>query len=279
MGRWIEGSCRANGIDINYLRTGGCKPSVVLLHGLMLNGACWAPLARALEEDYDVVMPDARGHGNTSAPDRGCNYDNLSADVVSLIVALELAAPVLVGHSMGGMTAAVAASRNPKLLRGLVLADPTFLTRERQREVSESDIAAQHRLILNRPKEEYLAELRLRHSRRSSELNELFERARFQTSLHAFEVLTPPNPDYAQLIHTIDIPSLLITGDVGAIVTPEMAAELAGLNPHLSVEKIAGAGHGVPYDQPERFAAVVKPFLRSLLSHVGKRSLHGIPDR
>ena len=112
-----------------------------------MNGACWTFLARALEEDYDVIMPDARGHGNSSAPCEGYCYDNLADDVLSLIEALGLAAPVLIGHSMGGMTAAVVASQNPKRLKGLVLADPTFLTPQRQREVYESDVADQHRRV------------------------------------------------------------------------------------------------------------------------------------
>lgn len=260
---WITGTCKANGIDVHYLRTGGGKPPVVLLHGLMLNGACWTPLAQALKEDYDVIMPDARGHGNSSAPEHGYRYDDLAADVLSLIDALELATPVVLGHSMGGMTAALAASRNPKRLRGLVLADPTFLTPQRQREVYESDVADQHRRVLNRPKEELLAEMEGRHRRRSREIIERFAQARFQTSIRAFEVLTPPNPDYIQLITTLEVPSLLVIGDVGSVVTLEMAAELAGLNHCLKVVQIEEAGHGVPYDQPERFSAVVQTFLRS----------------
>jgi pimeloyl-ACP methyl ester carboxylesterase len=53
-------SLRTIGINIHYLRTGGPKPPLVLLHGLTGSGACWIPLARALEGEYDVVMPDAR---------------------------------------------------------------------------------------------------------------------------------------------------------------------------------------------------------------------------
>lgn len=264
MAGWTTGTCKANGIDVHYLRTGGDKPSVVLLHGLMLNGACWTPLARALEEDYDIVMPDARGHGNSGAPDHGYRYDDLAADVMSLIDALGLTNPVLLGHSMGGMTAAVAASRNPKRLRGLVLADPTFLTPQRQREVYESDIADQHRQILNRSREDLLAKMQGRHSRRSREVIELFAQARFQTSMRAFEVLRPPNPDYMQLINALDIPSLFVIGDVGSVVTLEMAAELARLNQRLEVVQIEEAGHGIPYDQPEVFSAVVQTFLRSV---------------
>jgi len=262
MNEWITGTCEANGIHVHYLRTGGDKPSVVLLHGLMTSGACWTPLARALEKDYDVVMPDARGHGNSSAPNQGYSYDHLATDVLSFIEALGLVRPALLGHSMGGMTAAVVASQNPKQLRGLVLADPTFLTPQRQWEVHESDVAAQHRHILNRSKEDFLAEMRTRHSRRSRELIELFAQARFQTSMHAFQVLKPPNPDYMQL--TLDIPSLVVIGGVGAIVSPEMAAELARLNQCLEVVQIVESGHAIPYDHPERFSAVVKAFLSSV---------------
>lgn len=265
MAGWITGICKTNGIDTSYLRTGGEKPPIVLLHGLMTNGACWTPLAQALEKEYDVIMPDARGHGNSTTTNHGYSYDNLATDVIGLINELRLTKPILLGHSMGGMTAAVIASQNSKQLGGLVLADPTFLTPQRQREVYQSDVTDQHRKILNRPKEEYLAAVRTRSSRRSQEVIELFAQARLQTSIHAFEILAPPNPDYLRLVKAIDIPTLLVIGDVGSIVSPEVAAELADLNQHLKVVQIMQAGHAVPYDQPEQFSATIKTFLRSLI--------------
>jgi N-formylmaleamate deformylase len=230
----------------------------------MTSGACWTPVARALERDYDVIMPDARGHGNSGVPDEGYFYENLAADVESLIDALDLGNPVLIGHSMGGMTAAVVASRIPKRLRGLILVDPAFLTLQRQHEVYASDVAEQHRRILNGSREDFLDETRVRRSHRSNELIELFVQARFQTSMRAFEVLTPPSPDYVQLINSLDVPSLLVVGGIGSVVSLEMAAELAGLNQCLKVVQIAQAGHAIPYDQPERLSAVVQTFLRSL---------------
>lgn len=230
----------------------------------MTNGACWAPLARSLEEDYDVIMPDAQGHGNSSIPDHGYNYKYLAADVIGFIDTLKLDSPFLLGHSMGGMTAAMVASHNPKRLRGVVLADPTFLSPQRQREVYESDVVGQHRRVLNRPKEELLAEMWARPTRRSSEIMELLIQARCQTNIRALEVLTPPNPDYRALVKLLDLPILLVTGDVGSVVSPEMAAELALLNKKLETVQIREAGHGIPYDQPDRFSAVVQTFLRSV---------------
>lgn len=264
MTRWTNGVCETNGIHTHYLRTGGDKPPIVLLHGLITSGACWAPLARTLEMDYDVIMPDARGHGSSSAPLQGYCYDILAKDILSLIEKLELKTPVLLGHSMGGMTAALVASQESKSLRGLVLVDPTFLTPERQREVYESDVVAQHYQILKRSKKDLFDEIQLRQSHRTHELIDLLLQARFQTSIHAFDILTPPNPDYMDLIKTLDIPTLLVIGGDGAIISPMMADELARLNRCIEILQIAEAGHGIPYDQPDRFSSVVKYFLRSV---------------
>jgi N-formylmaleamate deformylase len=264
MTSWTSGVCETNGVNIHYMRTGGGRPPLVLLHGLTGNGACWTPLARSLENEYDVVMPDARGHGNSSAPLHGYTYEDHAADVIELIRELELAEPILLGHSMGGMTAAVLAGQFSGIIRGVILADPTFLSPERQRDVYDSDVAEQHRRLLSRDKCGLLAELRLRHMRRSPEIVELLVSARLQTRMSAFNVLTPPNPEYQQVVSTIDVPILLVIADSG-VVSLETARELQSLNSHIRVEQVEDAGHGIQYDQPERFEAVVRSFLRSVV--------------
>jgi len=92
----------------------------------------------------------------------------------------------------------------------------------------------------------------------------LIARARLQTSMGAFDVLTPPNPDYMQVISGIKIPSLLVMGGSAGVVSPDVAANLQRVNLRLQVEQIPEVGHGLHYDQPERFAVVVKSFLRSI---------------
>lgn len=263
MATWSSGDCETNGVRTHYLRTGGGKPAVVLLHGLMGSGACWSPLARALEEEFDVVMPDARGHGGSSAPSHGYRYDDLASDLAGLVRELQLTRPVLIGHSMGGMTAAVLASRAGKTLRGLVLVDPTFLSPARQHEVHESDVAEQHRHVLLLQKADLVARARARSPHRSTETVELQAEARLSTSMFAFEVLAPPSPEYRDLVRAIDVPTLLVIGD-DPVVTLEMATELRSINPRVRIAQIDGAGHGLPFDQPELLAAAVLSFLREL---------------
>jgi pimeloyl-ACP methyl ester carboxylesterase len=227
----------------------------------MGSGTCWTPLARVLEGEFDVIMPDARGHGGSSAPNHGYRYDDLASDVVGLIHGLELARPVLLGHSMGGMTAAVAASRGAGIIRGLILVDPTFLSPERQREVQDSDVADQHRRALALQKSDLVAHARARHPHRSPEIIELQAEARLNTRMCAFDVLTPPNPEYRDVVNAIEVPTLLVIGD-SPVVTLEMATELRSLNSRVRIEQVDNAGHGLPFEQPERLGEVVLSFLR-----------------
>lgn len=263
MASWCSGTCHANGIDIHYRRTDAGKPPLVALHGLIGSGACLLPLARTLEKTFDVILPDARGHGGSSAPASGYLYGDLAGDILGLIEGLTLPAPVLVGHSMGGMTAAVAASASGSKLTALVLIDPTFISPAWQQEVHESGIAAEHRQLILSTRDELITAARLKSPNRSPGLIEHLVDARLRTSPSAFEVLTPPNPDWRELVRTIAVPTLLLIGDRG-VVSLETACELQSLNPLLRYELIADTGHGLPYDEPVRSGAAILAFLKQV---------------
>src|SRR4051794_8028698 len=105
---WSTGDVTANGIRLHYTRTGAGtapgKPAVVLTHGFSDNGLCWTPVAEVLADDYDVIMIDARGHGQSDAPAEGYGSAEHAADVAGVIAALGLRRPALLGHSMGAAT-------------------------------------------------------------------------------------------------------------------------------------------------------------------------------
>src|ERR1700694_4237700 len=104
MADWFSGDLAANGIKMHYYRTGGNKPPLVLSHGATDSGLCWTRLARALESDYDVILPDARGPGLSCGPPSGGASSDRAADLAGLIDALGLTRPAVGGHSMGAAT-------------------------------------------------------------------------------------------------------------------------------------------------------------------------------
>jgi pimeloyl-ACP methyl ester carboxylesterase len=103
---------------------------VVLLHGLTDSSACW-PLVRDRYPDRLVVALDAPGHGGRPLGDVPFTIAALAADAVAALRARDLGPAVLVGHSMGGVTAEEVALTAPDLVAALVLEDPAW------REVAE----------------------------------------------------------------------------------------------------------------------------------------------
>ena len=113
-----------DGVRLAWTRTGRSSrdaPSLLLAHGLTDSADCWERVAAVLDPSYDVVCYDARGHG---ASDRASDYsvEANTADLIGLARALGLDRPVLVGHSMGSVHAALAAAQLE--VRALILEDP-----------------------------------------------------------------------------------------------------------------------------------------------------------
>ena len=112
MADWPSGDIQANGIRLHYTRSsggsGGASPPLArsVAHGFSDDGLCWTPVADALAPDYDVVMVDARGHGRSEAPPDGYGPVEHADDLAGVIAGLGLRQPILLGHSMGAMTAA-----------------------------------------------------------------------------------------------------------------------------------------------------------------------------
>ncbi|MGD0100647.1 MAG: alpha/beta fold hydrolase [Acidobacteriota bacterium] len=121
-----EGSLIIDGIKIHYYRSGGRKPAIVLLHGGTDDGLCWGRTARELAEQFDVIMPDAQGHGFSDRLDAEFSFDNHTKHVAGLVKELGLEKPVIMGHSMGaGITCSVA-MEYPDLPKAIILEDPSW---------------------------------------------------------------------------------------------------------------------------------------------------------
>ena len=126
MSSWQSDTIQTNGIRLHVTRTGGAKPPLVLAHGYSDDGLCWTPVAEELAMAYDVVMPDARGHGLSDAPDGDYGPLEQAADLAGVIEGLGLQRPIIVGHSMGGLIALQLALTYPDLVSGLVLSNPVI---------------------------------------------------------------------------------------------------------------------------------------------------------
>ena len=266
---WQRGEVRANGIKIHYYRTGGDKPPLVLLHGATDNGLCWTPVAKALQADYDIVMPDSRGHGLSDAPESGYGTVERAADLAGMIEALKLERPALGGHSMGGSTALRFVAEYPDVARCAFLEDPGLRSapppgaeaeQESRRERMRRS-AAENKAL---GRDGLIARIRAQHPEWGEDEYEPWADSKLQVSEQfTTAVRFPDRPDWRELLPRIKCPLLLITADPekGGIVTPEMAAEAQQLLPRLEVVRIHGAGHSVRRERFQPFLEAVRSFL------------------
>lgn len=272
MPAWSEHYVQARDLTIHYYRTGGeSLPTMMLLHGVMDDGLGWIPVARDFRERFDVLMPDARGHGKTGGSLEGFSYQRLADDVVALIGALGLETVYLFGHSMGAMTAAMVAANTSELVRAVVLEDPPFIDPMPAPTRAEEAIEQIQQFFQSILALKALPpEQRLVIARQYNPLWDEIELAPWVESKLEF------NPDvfghlervipWRDLLPRIRCPILLVTGDpeAHAIVTPQVAQEAARLWQQGKVIQIAGAGHCIHRD---RYAETM-PQIQSFLSQV-----------
>jgi pimeloyl-ACP methyl ester carboxylesterase len=109
------------GPTLSYREWGRPDGAVVLmLHGLTSSGATWRHVAPALGANFRVIAPDARGHGGSDWT-KEYSFELMTDDVVGFCEQLGILGAVVVGHSMGAVTAYALAARRPDLIRLLVL--------------------------------------------------------------------------------------------------------------------------------------------------------------
>ncbi len=117
---WSESDIFANGIRQHSYRTGGERPPLLLLHGFNEYGLTWLRVTKELEQDYDIILLDARGHGHSDGIASGFSTTLLVEDVISVIRELKLHRPRIIGLSQGGTTVLRLAATYPELVHSFI---------------------------------------------------------------------------------------------------------------------------------------------------------------
>lgn len=275
---WQAGVVKAtDGAELHYIRTGGGKPALLLLHGVQGAGLMWLRTAQALADSYDVVMPDIRGHGASSRVAGELAVDILVTDAITIVNALGLEQPAVIGHSMGADIAGrLAAVYQP---RGLVLVDPAL-----------RDMSASMAFDFDNPPPWMAAMF--------ATLRELPTLPHAERMASARRLLPPGTPDwdpadyvsFVEAMAQFDLEFYRSTAALGYLCTaPEVLAQIncptllltaRPFSPDIDVAAAAAAflhnlqtarhihfadsGHAIMYDQFARFVDVVRKFLAEL---------------
>ena len=272
---YTQDDVKINGISIHYYRTGGGKPPFILLHGASDNGLCWTPVAELLAERYDVIMPDAQGHGLSDRLDPDFTYMNHAVQMVGLIRELGISSPVVMGHSMGAGIAVNIATEYPDLPKAIILEDPGWITQEPDPTENEAGRDKQRQAFTSalvgygkRTREELIAEGRKMNPTWSEPEIIPWAEAKLQFDPSIFSSIRIDRPTYVELVPKIKCPALLIISDGGLVKaeTAKHASRLWQAEQPFRWVQIKGAGHNIRREQFRAFNDNLFTFLKDCLN-------------
>lgn len=258
---WEAGFVEVSNGRLAYHRTGGPGLALLLSHGLTDNGLCWSRLVTALAPRFDVIMLDARGHGESS---RICPLSKLDpgADIAWAAERLNLVQPIVMGHSVGARATADYANAFPNRVSKIILEDPPFPP-----PASPSQLAArrarfrqQVAAFSSMSDAELIAKGKAASPLWAADEFPAWVAAKRQVDPEAMPAYAEPWQDS---IGSIATPTLIIHGEAerGSPVSQPIVEEARSINANISTVQIAGAGHNVRRDNFADYLKAVLAFL------------------
>jgi pimeloyl-ACP methyl ester carboxylesterase len=251
---------------------------VLLLHGGGQTRHSWKRTGERLAASgRTAVALDARGHGDSGwHPSQDYSLDGFVSDLIEFVATLERP-PVLVGASLGGITALVAAGEHPPLGAGLVLVDvvvrvqPEGVTR-----IRDFMTAAPHGFASLEEVADAIAAYNPGR-RRPRSLDGLRKNVRQRADGRWYWHWDPAfiriddepqrhiDPERLRLAAThVRIPTLVVRGVQSDVVSDAGLADMLELIPHAQTVDVQGAGHMVAGDDNDVFAERLEVFLNQI---------------
>jgi 3-oxoadipate enol-lactonase len=244
----------------------GDGPPLLLVQGIGYGRRGWGPALELLSEDFCVVAYDNRGFGESDVPSGPYTARQLAEDAVAVLDAVGVGKAHVVGASLGGMISQEVALGWPDRVDRLVLACTTP-GGVGSHAMPEQTVA----LMLEAPALPPDVAMRrfVENALGSTAPQSLVE------EIVAYRTANPPDPtgwqaqaaagaghDAIDRLGSIAAPTLVLYGDEDAVVDARNADVLAERIPEARVERFENGGHLFFWEQPERFAHLVREFLR-----------------
>jgi pimeloyl-ACP methyl ester carboxylesterase len=271
---------RIHGHDVSY-RMAGEGPAIVLIHGIAGSSTTWRAVMPSLAERYTVIAPDLLGHGQSAKPRGDYSLGAYASGIRDLLAVLGRERVTLIGHSLGGGVAMQFAYQFPEWAERLVLVASGGLGKEVSPLLKAVTLPGSEYVLqlLLHPRIREVAELPGMLARKigwkpSDTLSEVWrsyttltdrhgQMAFVQTVRSVIDVAGQRVSAHDRLYLAAAVPTLIVWGDRDRIIPVDHAYRTAEAIPGSRLEILEGAGHFLPWQDADRFLAILDDFLTS----------------
>lgn len=236
-------------------KVGVGKP-LILLHGHGLNHEIWYPMAEILSKNFTLILPDLRGHGQSTLPSPISQMDSMAEDVARLMDELQIEKIFLGGHSLGGYVALAFADHFPDRLLGLALITTNANADTPEKIQDRLDTVEKIKHFGSKVVADTLSP---RLSNDQSIIQSSYELilASNPDGLSAAALGMAGRPDRLVVLKDLTCPILVIAGSEDKITPISSSQLMASASPFAHLEEISGAGHMPMLECPQTLASIL----------------------
>jgi 3-oxoadipate enol-lactonase len=254
--------------EIAYWALGDGAP-VVLLHPFPANHEFWLPVAQTLATRYRVILPDLRGHGESGIGEGPATMEKHAADIARVMDDADVGRAPLIGVSIGGYSLFELWRKNRGRIAALGLCNTKAPADNAEARAGRLQAAND---VLERGTEPFFESMiprLLGKTTRETRLDLVDGALRMMRQMSPADVAQvqrgmAERPDSVETLKTINVPTLLVTGDED-ILTGVNEAEL--MRQHISgsqLKMIPKAGHYSPWERSDSVSILLRQFLDGL---------------
>ncbi len=247
-----------DGINIAYARRGQGAP-LVLIHGYPLDHSIWEQLLPFLDQDFDVIMPDMRGFGQSDAMEADDSILDYASDIAKLLAHLKISRAYVAGHSMGGYVALAFARMYGERLTGLAMVSSQMAADTQERKSSRYATAEQVLREGVQPVVDAMAPKLSSDPVIQEFAREVISR---QSPLGVASALRAmaSRPDSSEIFREFAFPVVIIHGDTDALIPVERGQEMKDALPAARYVELHGVGHMPMMEDPKGLSQALHAF-------------------
>ena len=237
-----------NGIDM-YVELRGKGEPLLLLHGGGGAGVNWRLIFNSPLKGYEAIIPDLRGHGQTTGSADGITFRQIALDAIRLLDVLGVRRFKAIGLSMGAKTLLHIATQSPERVEAMVLVSAAPYFPEATRNIMRAAAAETH------PDEEWKL-MRQWHVHGDDQIRAIWGMANQFANDYEDMSFTPPR------LGRIRARTLIVHGDRDPLYPVTLAQELHAVIPRSHLWIVPNGGHSPIFGElAESFASTALSFL------------------